>query len=197
MGDEIISISKIVIVGVTIFYRPFQIHQLKVFLGKKIFDKENEFLPESLKLSQKEAENNFFNKSTVVKISKVFKKLPMMMEKEDKKEEKKIRIANIILKNGEENFEFIDEMKMNIVTNCYLESKLTDFQNKLLPLAVVNKRAKEEEDGGVNVKKEERNIYEILKKFKERPLDEDECEEIKNVRNYILENIEYIEEELK
>lgn len=180
-----------------IFYRPFHSYRLSAFIGNKVFNQDNEFLPESLKLSEKELEHNLQKKLAIGKVAGTIKNLPKMLRKDDH-DEKKLEIANVIIKNGEENLELIDELKTNIMTNYFLEQRLAEFQRKLLPLALVNKRAKEAAENKLFKKeKQEKDIHSLLKKFKEKKIEENESEEVKKIREFILKNTKYIEDEFE
>lgn len=187
-----------IVIGVMIFYGPFHRYRLSVYISKKIFEQDNEILPESLKLSEKEAEENMKKKMIAGKFHGILKSTlkNKMKNANEEHEEKKRLVAKTMIKNSEENFEFLDEIKTNLIINGFMKKSLTDFQAKLLPLAAVNKMSKEVEKGLKRKRGEKKDIVEVLKKFKAREIGKDECEEVKKIRKFILENTRYIEEEL-
>lgn len=172
-----------------IFYRPYNIHKMKIFFNKKTFVQENEVLPDRLKLGPKDAEEDYKAKFLDGIISDGYKK-----EKDDVKEKKKI-LARTMKKNTNENLEFIDEVKMNIIQNTYLKRKLTKAQMKLLPIAHVNKISKNYENGKYDNEKEV-DILEVYKRFKTVKLGKDACKEIKVIRQFVLENTGFLEDEI-
>lgn len=159
---------------------------MKIFLNKKSIEQVNTILPERLKLTGHETDIDFKKKL----VNEVLKKKKESVSGEDLT---KLKLAKTFMKNTEENLEFIDEIKTNIVINSYLKQNITQFQGKLLPLAYVNSTAKRIESGKFEEKfGVEGNILDVLKRFKEREIDPDECKEKKRIRKFILRNTEFL-----
>lgn len=174
-----------------LFYGPYNRYMMKIHMKKKTIEQQNQVLPEKLKLEGNEDEKNY--KKDFLKNKNNSTEPRIWTETEETKR----LLAKAALKNAEENLEFIDEIKTNIVQNEYLAKKLTDYQRKLLPLAYVYKLSKEIESGKVTEhmeKREDKDIMEVYKKFKNTPVDPNESEEMKKIREYILKNASFLEE---
>jgi len=143
---------------------------------------QNEVLPERYKLKGNEDDPKYKEN--------FLKENPGKSWTEEDETKRLLGIA--AMKNAEENLEFIDEIKTNIVQNEYMSQKLTASQRKLLPIAYVNKMAKEIEKG----EKEEQleDIVEVFRRFKNTEPDPNECDEMKKIREYILTNAAFIED---
>lgn len=169
-----------------LFYGPYNRYKMKIHMKQKTIEQQNQVLPQSLQLRGNEDERSYMKGYLEGKYSK--DKEPKIW---NKKEETKKFLAKVAMKNAEENLEFIDEIKTNIVQNQYMAQKLKKFQRKLLPLAYVNKIAKGFETGGVSQNKESReDIVKVFKRFKEK--EQEDSDEIKKIRKYILENASFL-----
>lgn len=189
IAGEIISISKLVITAMVLFYKPYNLHRMKIFFNKKMFVQENSVLPPKLKLREEEAEESYKDKFFDLERKK------NNGEIWDEKRQKRYLLGKMIKKNMEENMEFIDEMKLNIIKNIYLEGRLNEAQMKLLPLAHVHKISKEMEEGKFENKKE-KDILEVYKRFKRKRFKEEPCQELERVHQFIMKNLSYFDEEV-
>jgi len=179
---EVVSLSKIVVTVVMLFYGPYNRYKMKWHMKKKTVEQQNEVLPERYKLKGNEDDPKYKEN--------FLKENPGKSWTEEDETKRLLGIA--AMKNAEENLEFIDEIKTNIVQNEYMSQKLTASQRKLLPIAYVNKMAKEIEKG----EKEEQleDIVEVFRRFKNTEPDPNECDEMKKIREYILTNAAFIED---
>lgn len=169
-----------------LFYGPYNRHKMKIHMKQKTIEQQNQVLPQALQLKGDEDHSSymkryFHGKSSQDGKSKIW----------NTREETKKLLAKVAMKNAEENLEFIDEIKTNIVQNQYMAKKLKKFQRKLLPLAYVNKIALDFQNGNIiETKKSEEDIVKVFKKF--RSSKEEESEEMKKIRKYILENASFL-----
>lgn len=170
-----------------LFYKPYNLRRMKKFFNRKNFAQENEVLPNHLKMSIEEVNRGKFLKK---KISEGPANSVVILSDLEKK---KMLLAKAMKKNTDENLEFIDEVKMNVIQNTFLKRKLNKSQMKLLPLAYVNKISKDVENGKFENEKNI-DILEIYERFKAKKLDYFACEGMKKVRKFILEGMELLKD---
>ena len=204
---QIMSLSKIFVTVVLLFYAPFNKRRMKRFLKWKVIEQQNEVMPRSVTLHGEDQLEKIRKIGSKKKYHKERKKKigdqVLLNEAPSNNNKLKTELSKASLLNFESNMEYLDEIRNNIILDDYLEKTLQPYQRKLLPIAFIFKKAEDLQEGeekaqeeakGVENEPDLRDIVETYHAFKAYQPPEDECQELEDLRNYIIENAGYLEQ---